>query len=320
MRSTATISICMLVRGENRALSTCLESVRGLADEVIVGNLGTSRRTEAVGPRDEANMIQVPWRNDLSQARNQVISSATCDWILVLNPEEWVALNSQAEILGAVRNESLIGYRLRLVTQSDPAKPASLSLRLFRNIPEIAYRDPVAPRIDESILEASRKHGKQIGTLQARILSRSDAGPTRSPGDRLIRLLRGQIELEPESVLYRYRYAEHLRNLGRSSDAIEAFRKVLRENSQHFDSIEALADLLSHKGSVRSSILLLQSYLRRKPEDSRAWLLGGTILTRNRRFNEAIPWLEEALRSETTAPEAARLVDHIQELRRRELI
>ena len=42
------LSLCMIVKNEERNLSSCLESVRGLADELIIVDTGSTDRTHRI--------------------------------------------------------------------------------------------------------------------------------------------------------------------------------------------------------------------------------------------------------------------------------
>ena len=42
------ISLCMIVKNEEEVLGRCLESVRGLADEMIIADTGSGDRTREI--------------------------------------------------------------------------------------------------------------------------------------------------------------------------------------------------------------------------------------------------------------------------------
>ena len=43
-----TISLCMIVKNEQRVLARCLESLKGLLDEIIIVDTGSTDRTREI--------------------------------------------------------------------------------------------------------------------------------------------------------------------------------------------------------------------------------------------------------------------------------
>ena len=41
----ATVSLCMIVRNEEKVLTRCLDSVRGIADEICITDTGSTDKT-----------------------------------------------------------------------------------------------------------------------------------------------------------------------------------------------------------------------------------------------------------------------------------
>ena len=71
------ISLCMIVKDEERFLPQCLNSVKGYVDEIIVVDTGSTDRTVDIAKRYGAKIYHHPWENDFSKHRNLSISNAT---------------------------------------------------------------------------------------------------------------------------------------------------------------------------------------------------------------------------------------------------
>lgn len=90
-----TISLCMIVKNEEEVLARCLDSVRGLADEVVIVDTGSSDGTKEIAARYTDQVYDFPWVDDFAAARNASFSHATGDFILwldaddVLEEKEW---------------------------------------------------------------------------------------------------------------------------------------------------------------------------------------------------------------------------------------
>lgn len=90
-----TISLCMIVKNEEKILARCLDSVAGLADEIIIADTGSTDATKEIARRYTEHVFDFPWVDDFSAARNFVFSKATMEYIYsadadeVLSPENW---------------------------------------------------------------------------------------------------------------------------------------------------------------------------------------------------------------------------------------
>src|SRR3972149_2146143 len=83
-----TLSLCMIVKNEEKFLPACLESVKGHVDEIIIVDTGSTDRTVEIAESYNAKIYHHPWKNSFSKARNYSLKYATCDWILILDADE----------------------------------------------------------------------------------------------------------------------------------------------------------------------------------------------------------------------------------------
>ena len=67
------VSLCVIARNEAATLGRCLESVRELADELIVVDTGSADATPEVARRAGARVISSVWEDDFSRARNRAL-------------------------------------------------------------------------------------------------------------------------------------------------------------------------------------------------------------------------------------------------------
>ncbi len=82
------ISLCMIVKNEERFLAECLESVKGVVDEINIIDTGSTDRTVEIARSYGANVDFREWRNDFAWARNEAIQMATRRWTLILDADE----------------------------------------------------------------------------------------------------------------------------------------------------------------------------------------------------------------------------------------
>lgn len=144
------LSLCTIAFNEAELIGGMLESVRGLADEIILGiDSRTIDDTCEIAEEYGAKGFALDWRDDFSYARNLTIERATGRWILVLDADERLTPAGQTAIREVIECASEVpapdavtgmvfwiaqrslDETLRVIQRS--------SIRLFRNRPEIRY-------------------------------------------------------------------------------------------------------------------------------------------------------------------------------------
>lgn len=86
-----TISLCMIVKNEEKILARCLDSVADLADEIIIADTGSTDGTKEVAKRYTKHVYDFKWTEDFSAARNFVFSRATKEYIYSADADEVLA-------------------------------------------------------------------------------------------------------------------------------------------------------------------------------------------------------------------------------------
>jgi hypothetical protein len=165
----------MIVKDGADTLRNCLQSVRGLVDEMVVVDTGSTDSSPEIARQHGAVCISFPWTNDFAQARNVALAHSTADWILSLDADEELdvqasriipSLLSRAAVGGYIvpvrnylpaRHGSVNGNRAmandgRCQSAADaPAYAPHLVVRLFRRHPHVVYKgcvhENIAPQI-----------------------------------------------------------------------------------------------------------------------------------------------------------------------------
>ena len=82
------ISVCLITKNEEKFLSDCLQSIREIADEIILVDTGSTDRTVEIAGAFGCRVIHHEWQNDFSLARNTGITAANGKWILCIDADE----------------------------------------------------------------------------------------------------------------------------------------------------------------------------------------------------------------------------------------
>ncbi len=83
-----TISVCMIVKNEEAVLARCLDSLKGIAEEIIIVDTGSSDHTKEIAARYTGNIYDFAWVDDFAAARNFAFSKASMDYIYSADADE----------------------------------------------------------------------------------------------------------------------------------------------------------------------------------------------------------------------------------------
>ncbi|MBM2815616.1 MAG: hypothetical protein HW421_2378 [Ignavibacteria bacterium] len=154
------LSLCMIVKNEEKQLPDCLESVRGVADEIIIVDTGSTDSTKQIAQRYGAKIFNFPWIDDFAAARNESIRHATGEWLLYLDADERLSIQSREKLRNLLLNagKDIGGYictiespHLQLDGSSEMHRGGYP--RIFRNYgyPNIIFKGRVHEQITPSI-------------------------------------------------------------------------------------------------------------------------------------------------------------------------
>ena len=132
------LSVCMIVKNEEEVLERCLQSIHGIADEIIIVDTGSTDNTKQIATKYTDKFYEIKWENDFSKARNYAASKASGEWILVIDADEYVdresfnefkkqlSLNPPVEEINAVQIVNFVGEEANNTTLNHHT-------RLYRN-------------------------------------------------------------------------------------------------------------------------------------------------------------------------------------------
>lgn len=84
----ATISVCMIVKNEEKVLARCLDSLAGLWEELIVVDTGSTDNTKEIAKKYTDKVYDFSWTENFADARNFSFSKASCDYIYSADADE----------------------------------------------------------------------------------------------------------------------------------------------------------------------------------------------------------------------------------------
>src|SRR5579863_8983698 len=105
-----TVGLSMIVKNGADFLAPCLESLRGLVQQIVIADTGSTDSTCEIARSFGAEIIQVPWENDFAKARNQALEPVTTDWVLVLDADEELDHDAKLSLPALLEISNLGGY------------------------------------------------------------------------------------------------------------------------------------------------------------------------------------------------------------------
>ena len=94
-----TISVCMIVKNEESRLEGCLDSLKAIADEIIVVDTGSQDATKDIAAKYTDRIYDFEWTGSFSDARNYAFSKASMDYIYSADADETIDAENQNKFL-----------------------------------------------------------------------------------------------------------------------------------------------------------------------------------------------------------------------------
>ncbi|MFC1477194.1 tetratricopeptide repeat protein [candidate division KSB1 bacterium] len=238
------ISLCMIVKNEEGVLGACLESVRGLVDEMIIVDTGSDDNTVEIAKSYNADVFTFTWADDFSAARNYSIQQASGDWILILDADETLPAEDAQKIRDIAESGEGIAYYLNFrstVQETSAGKELVHShARLFRNGLGICF----SGRIHEQIIESVVNAGGEIGPTNIYVNHSGYAIDEREKIERNIHILKKEHADNPENGIPCFYLGESYSQIRDWHSAVEYYKKALEHTAlPRFNRALALQNL-----------------------------------------------------------------------------
>lgn len=108
------LSVCLIVKNEEKFIADCLKSVMPVASEIIIMDTGSTDSTREIinqirseKPDNVSRFVlnEIKWDDDFARARNQAIAKAKGDWILNIDADEILLEESRNELLPFLKKQ-----------------------------------------------------------------------------------------------------------------------------------------------------------------------------------------------------------------------
>ncbi|WP_010293503.1 glycosyltransferase [Clostridium senegalense] len=227
MKREKTVSVCMIVKNEERFLGKCLESVRDLVDEIIVVDTGSKDKTVEIAESFGAKIYYYQWDNNFANARNFSLSKATKDWILILDgDDEFEREDGElfTTIVNSSKNDGHFFKTLSLNSEADLKNyTCNLNLRLIRNTGEYEYVGAIHEQLTNKVKPMD--YGR-FPLEEVRIYHRgyiASVVQEQNKRERNMTIIREELKKDPFSGFVNFNMGNEYFALGNVEKALEHF-------------------------------------------------------------------------------------------------
>ena len=290
------ISLCMIAKDEENNIGNAIDSVKGLVDEIIVVDTGSSDGTRKAASAKGAKVVDYRWNDDFSAARNEGLKHATKEWVMVLDCDEIIAKEDLPKIKELTETGSVDGYfflqfnytnnRLIAGFKSAAGNPysngfagryTSAIVRLFRNGKGYEFRGRLHELVEHSIRE--KKGRLEVAQVVIHHYGNADSE-----------------SVKKKRIFY---YALAKKKAGEQKDAQSYYELGMLEKEQ---------------GNPQEAEDALKSAIAANPQHALSHFELGILKKKQKQYPGAIGWVTKSLESKPTASAfLERGVCHLQE-------
>lgn len=283
------ISLCMIVKNEEKVLSRCLDSVKDLVDEIVIIDTGSSDNTKLIASKYTKKVYDFVWCNDFAKARNFAFSHASCEYIMWLDADDVVPKQSLNKLIELKRSMDKDVYMLKY------------DISFLNNKPIFSYyRERILRNCDKCIWvgvvhECITLFG-QIERLDVSIEHRKVENVKSDRNIKIYEGLKKERELTPREKYY---YARELFDHGKYLKSIKQMDRFIQDGNGWVENIidgyfiKARA-YLSLRQDDNAFDELVATFKYDEPRANVCCLIGDYFLNKQR-FFQAIYWYNTAL-------------------------
>lgn len=319
-----TLSVCAIVKNEEKCLGNMLASVAGRADEIVICDTGSLDQSPMIAERYGARLYHIPWEGDFSKARNESLRRAAMEWILVLDADEVIGEQDWQIMMKLMEDNAHEMYSLPQTTYSKAQsfmiwQPNDLTVkeacgyegyfvsrlvRLFRNNPDIQYRGIVhehpfdtSGRLRPKECDARIHHYGKLKSIEYQ----------EKKAEFYYALGLEKIKQLPNHAQAHYELAIQLLELKRDSESESYFKRALELDDKYHEARLVYADSLRRWGKKQAALQEYITHLRYNPNDSLAYIFASSLLIELKKYEAAMNLLDEAKKHPCQQPALIKL-------------
>lgn len=294
------LSLCMIVKNEEKHLARCLTSVKDVVDEIVIVDTGSTDKTISIAESFNAKIFHFDWINDFSAARNFALRKCNSDWILYLDADEELNPNSIYELL-SYKSHALAGVycTVKSIGTSNVNGSVMKYTRLFSNVTGIEFLG----KVHEQVVDSLKKNKIPLIDSEIEIIHHGyaiDEEGLKQKKERNLLLLLSN-ENKKSNIYESLKLIQTLISLDNFDEAELRINKLVKSKSLATNHLSLVlfykAQIKFEKNDLKSALeFALKSYknLKDKPELSYLIYL---IFLRSENYSEALEYILITIKS-----------------------
>lgn len=291
-----TISLCMIVKNEEEVLHRCLSSVKGVVDEIIIVDTGSTDRTKDIAKDFTDKIYDFEWNDDFSAARNYSFRHATKDYILWMDADD-VLFEEDREKLKKLKEE--------LAPEIDVVSMLyHIAFDEYDN-PTFSYRRNRMVKRSKNFKWKGAVHeylevGGRVLETDIAFRHRKKDKKTTAPSDRNLKIYEKRLAngetFTPRDLFY---YSNELKDHGQYEKAIEYYQRFLNtERGWIEDKIQACINMAAcyrQMGNIEKEIDALINSIKFDVPRPEVSCRIGDLYRERKLYYKAILWYQLAI-------------------------
>lgn len=298
------ISLCMIVKNEEKFLPRCLESVQGLVDEIIIIDTGSEDDTKTIAAQYTNHIYDFEWCNDFSAARNEALRYATGKWILVLDADEYVQNTGHEKLrkfLEGYNHKKPYGFIIKIMNfmgsgYDETNIMESTGARLFSNKSGIQYTQPIHEQL------ASSQGGITFSSLSFTIFHSGyikEIVQQKNKSKRNMSILETMKSDHHNESYYYFTVGNEYSNSGEMEQALQSYQlsyeKSCSTDSWYHHLLDRLINIEMQLDQHHLAYIHILTGINLKPDHTDYYCLKGILLDSLGCWNDAVHEFEKCI-------------------------
>lgn len=229
------VSLCMIVKNEEKVIKRCLDSVVDLVEDIVIVDTGSTDSTiEIIKEYENVRLFYFEWNNSFADARNFAASHALGEWILVLDADEFLEATNARAVIEDLKNSKDDVYAINIVNfvgDNGNRIVENKHVRLYKNSGTYEYTRAIHEQI-------THKENKNITVKLSDLIAyhsgyMEEVVKTKQKTNRNKKLINLQLKREKSGFDY-YNLGNELKIEKKYEQALDAFVTAYKKKEDPF--------------------------------------------------------------------------------------
>ncbi len=291
------VTLCLIVKNEEKRLAVCLESFAGLYSDIVVVDTGSTDTTKTIAQDFGAKVYDFTWIDDFAAARNFALNKVVTPWVMVVDADDIISAEEKRALqddLEKLTPETL-GVFLPYVYSTVNQKTAFTTYlpRIWKVDLGYQYTLPI-----HEYLDIPKEDIKKFVRLSHPIIHNKDQEDFSKSITRNLGILEGAIKRDPTQTRILFYLGRENKSLGNFKQALRWYSKFIKVPNTSKDELNraylGIGECYIKMSKVRSAKLAYRNAIKANPAFIEAYLQLGDLALQQGNYKTAVRFYLEA--------------------------